>query len=80
MSSLDQCAKKVVFYSQGRVDFAIGLVDSDSAFLGIQFSESLKQIVAMTFFWEGILFEMTLTACPLSKTLIMTFLHPVYVV
>ena len=42
MSSLDQCAKKVVSDSQGPVDFVTGLVDSDSVFLRIQFSESLK--------------------------------------
>ena len=42
MSSLDQYAKKVVSDSQGPVDFVIGLVDSDSVFLRIQFSESLK--------------------------------------
>ena len=36
MSSLDQCAKKVVSDSQGPVDFVIGLVDSDSVFLRIQ--------------------------------------------
>lgn len=37
VSSLDQHAKKVVSDSQGPVDFVIGLVDSDSVFLGIQF-------------------------------------------
>ena len=42
MSSLDQCAKKVVSDSQWPVDFVIGLVDSDPVVLGIQFSESLK--------------------------------------
>ena len=42
MSSLDQCAKKVVSDSQWPADFVIGLVDSDPVGLGIQFSESLK--------------------------------------
>ena len=42
MCSLDQYVKKVVSDTQGPVDFVIGLVDSDSVFLRIQFSESLK--------------------------------------
>ena len=49
MSSLDQYAKKVVSDSQGPVDFVIGLVDSDSVFLRIQFSESLKTNVFFNF-------------------------------
>ena len=42
MSNLNQHAKEVVSDSQGPVDFVIALVDSDSVFLGIQISESLK--------------------------------------
>ena len=49
MSSLDQCAKKVVSNSQWPVDFVIGLVDSDAVVLGIQFSESLKTNVFFNF-------------------------------
>ena len=49
MSSLDQCAKKVVSDSQWPVDFVIGLVDSDPGVLGIQFSESLKTNVFLNF-------------------------------